>query len=81
MLPNNLLERINELANKSKNEGLTPEEVKEQKELREQYLELFRSQVEEQLSSIKVVDEEGKDITPAKLKKLKEKNKFIKWKD
>ena len=75
MLPNNLLERINELANKSKNEGLTPEEVKEQKELREQYLELFRSQVEEQLSSIKVVDDKGKDVTPEKLKQLKKAKK------
>ena len=64
MLPDNLLERINELANKSKSEGLTPEETKEQKELRAQYLNLFRSQVEEQLSSIKVVDEKGKDVTP-----------------
>lgn len=76
MLPNNLLERINELANKSKNEGLTPEEVKEQKELREQYLELFRSQVEEQLSSIKVVDDKGKDVTPEKLKQLKKAKKI-----
>ena len=76
MLPNNLLERINELANKSKNEGLTPEEVKEQKELREQYLELFRSQVEEQLSSIKVVDDKGKDVTPEKLKQLKKEKKI-----
>lgn len=76
MLPNNLLERINELANKSKDEGLTPEEKEEQKELRVQYLDLFRNQVEEQLSSIKVVDEEGKDITPAKLKKLKKAKKI-----
>lgn len=76
MLPNNLLERINELANKSINEGLTPEEVKEQKELREQYLELFRSQVEEQLSSIKVVDDKGKDVTPEKLKQLKKAKKI-----
>lgn len=76
MLPDNLLERINELANKSKSEGLTPEETKEQKELRAQYLNLFRSQVEEQLSSIKVVDEKGKDVTPEKLKQLKKAKKI-----
>ncbi len=76
MLPENLLERINELANKSKNEALTPEETKEQKELRAQYLKLFRNQVEEQLSSIKVVDEAGKDVTPEKLKQLKSAKKI-----
>jgi uncharacterized protein YnzC (UPF0291/DUF896 family) len=72
MLPDDLLDRINELARKKKDEGLTEEEKAEQKELRQKYLKAFRGQMEEQLSSIKVVDEEGNDVTPDKLKELKE---------
>lgn len=75
MLPDGLLERINELAKKSKAEGLSDEEEKEQKKLRKQYLELFRGQIKNQLASIKVVDEDGSDVTPDKLKKLKKENK------
>jgi len=73
MLPEDLLDRINELARKSKDEGLTEEEKEEQKDLRQKYLKSFRKQMEEQLSSIKVVDEEGQDVTPDKLKELKDK--------
>ena len=73
MLPDNLLERINELAKKKKSEGLTESELSEQQKLRNEYIQLFRNQVEEQLATIKVVDEEGTDVTPDKLKELKAK--------
>ena len=36
-IPQNLIDRINELANKKKTVGLTPEEKEEQKSLRETY--------------------------------------------
>lgn len=36
------IDRINELARKSKTEGLTPEEAREQKALREEYIEAYR---------------------------------------
>lgn len=79
MPPDNLLDRINELARKKKVEGLTDSELSEQKKLRKEYIKLFRNQVKEQLATIKVVDEEGQDVTPDKLKALKiEKNKNLK---
>lgn len=58
MLSKDKLDRINFLAKKSKNERLTPEEKKEQKELREEYLKSFRENFKRQLDSIKIVREE-----------------------
>lgn len=75
MLPDNLLDRINELAHKDKVDGLSEEEKTEQKELRKEYIKMFRSQFKSQLSTLTIVDEEGNDVTPDKLKQLKEKNK------
>lgn len=73
MQPDKLLNRINELAKKSKEDTLTEAEKEEQAELRKEYIKMIRGQVESQLSTIKVVDEEGKDVTPDKLKELKKK--------
>lgn len=67
-----LIARINELANKKKTEGLSEAEQQEQKELREQYLKEFRANTEKQLINLKIVDEDGNDVTPDKLKKAKE---------
>ncbi len=71
-----LIGRINELANKSKVEELTEEEKQEQKELREKYLERFRGRMKQTLMGVKVVDEEGQDITPEKLKDAQKRNKL-----
>ncbi len=53
-----LVDRINELAHKSKKEGLTPEEKDEQKRLREEYLKAFRANFRAQLENIEFVDED-----------------------
>lgn len=65
-----LIARINELANRKKTVGLTTEESEEQQRLRQIYLKEFRQGFEQQLKSVKVVDENGNDVTPSKLKKL-----------
>lgn len=68
------VERINQLARKAKAEGLTSEEQVEQKQLRDEYVAAYRESLRKQLHSITVIDKEGNDITPQKLKESK-KNK------
>lgn len=67
-----LIKRINELANKSKTTELTEEEKQEQKELREEYLKIFRGNMKETLLNTKVIDTEGNDVTPDKVKREQE---------
>ena len=69
-----LIVRINELAKKKKDGTISEAELEEQKELRQKYLIAFRSGFKQQLMGVKVVDEEGNDITPQKLKDEKLKN-------
>lgn len=69
-----IIPRINELARLSKQRELTQTEEKERHELRQEYLRRFRSGMKEQLMSVKVVNEEGEDITPQKLKDAQKKN-------
>ena len=71
----NILKRINELANKAKREELSPEEKIEQAELRKQYIKEFRGSFKETLMHVKVVDEEGTDVTPKKLIEAQKKHR------
>lgn len=57
MISKEKIKRINQLAKKSKEEGLTSEEKKEQETLRKEYLENFRKVFRSQLDSIEIVDE------------------------
>lgn len=47
--------RINELARKSRESGLTPSELKEQKALRDEYIAAFRNNLKQQLDNIEIV--------------------------
>ena len=62
--------RINELAKKKKTEGLTAEEKVEQAKLREEYIEGYRRSVRHHIEGIKIVDEDGNDVTPEKLRQV-----------
>lgn len=51
--------RINELARKSKTEGLTPAELSERDGLRRIYLDAVRASLTAQLDNTYIVDEQG----------------------
>lgn len=63
------IDRINELARKSKAEGLTEEEKAEQAALRKEYLADIRKSLEATLSNVYFVEEDG---SQTKLKKKDE---------
>lgn len=46
------IDRINYLAKKSKNEGLTPEEKLEQDKLRREYIESIKANIKAQLGDV-----------------------------
>ncbi|GGJ84829.1 UPF0291 protein [Lentibacillus kapialis] len=75
MISKEKLNRINQLAKKSKEEGLTVKEQTEQKELREEYLQNVRKSFKNQFKSMTVKDPEGKDVTPKKVRDLQNKDK------
>lgn len=70
MLDPKKIERINELARKKKTVGLTQVEQDEQLLLRQEYLEAFRGGMRNHIEGLKVIDEDGNDVTPEKLKQI-----------
>ncbi|MGM0212727.1 DUF896 family protein [Enterococcus sp. AZ109] len=73
MISDEKIARINELAKKKKTEGLNKAELHEQKVLREEYLSSFRSGMRHHIEGMKIVDPDGKDVTPEKLKDIQKK--------
>ena len=71
MLAKDKINRINELSKKSKTTGLSIEEAKEQTKLRQEYLSTFRSSMRETIENVKVIDPEGADVTPDKVKQAR----------
>jgi uncharacterized protein YnzC (UPF0291/DUF896 family) len=73
MLSKEKLARINELAKKKKVQGLSADETIEQQKLREEYLHAFRGGMRHHIEGMKIVDPEGQDVTPDKLKEIQKK--------
>ena len=61
----NLLNRINELAKKKREQGLTPEEQAEQKKLYKIYLGEIRTQFDQTLDNVSVKEKNG-EVVPFK---------------
>ncbi|MFZ7282652.1 DUF896 domain-containing protein [Avibacterium avium] len=62
------LDRINELARKAKITALSEAELNERSALRQRYLAAIRGQLTNILSTVSVVDPDGNDVTPTKLR-------------
>jgi 5-formyltetrahydrofolate cyclo-ligase len=59
-----MIARINELAHLSKTRQLTASELKEQAELRQQYVNAIKAQVTAQLGNITIVNPDGTTAKP-----------------
>ena len=68
-----LLKRINELAHKNKEEGLTEAETKEPAKLRKEYLKNFREAMRSNIEMMRIFDDNGKEVTPEKVREIQRK--------
>lgn len=76
MLSKEKMLRINELTKKSKSEGLNEAELLEQTELRQAYLHSFRNSMKNTIENVKIIDPNGNDVTPKKIKDLRSEGKI-----
>ena len=58
-MDNKKIARINELYHKSKTEGLTEKELKEQQVLRREYVEAFKRNLRGELNNISIQEKDG----------------------
>ncbi|EOD9340729.1 DUF896 domain-containing protein [Listeria monocytogenes] len=75
MLEKAKIDRINELSKKKKAGTLTSAEKVEQDKLRKEYIKSFRTHMKGTNENTTIIDPNGKDVTPHKVKQLR-KNKY-----
>lgn len=71
MLSQDKIARINELSKKAKEGSLTETEAKERSSLRKEYLDSFRNSFRSTIENVQIIDENGTDVTPEKIKEIK----------
>ena len=67
------IKRINELYHKSKKEGLTPEEIKQQADLRREYIASVRKNLTSSLRNVSLLEPDGSVTDLGKIIDAKEK--------
>lgn len=77
MLEKEQLDRLNELAKKKRDQKINKDELDELTKLRKEFLTNFRNSFKKQIEQTKVIDSEGNDVTPDKIKEIQEKNKHL----
>lgn len=60
------INRINELYKKSKEVGLNEDELREQSELRREYIENIKNSLKSNIENIRLIDKDGNEIKPEK---------------
>jgi len=63
LITKEMIERINALAKKKKNQGLTELETAEQNKLRRAYLDTIRGRLKSTLENIEIVDDPKRAVT------------------
>lgn len=75
MITEEQINRINELAHKSKKEGLSEEEKQEQNKLRQAYIDAIRGNIRSQLDNVDVVNADGSIENLGEMRRNREKEK------